>query len=145
MARYALQAAMRAAAVDLLNDYASSASLKLQTYPGRPATLYPPTGFVDGIRETITYTALHQRTPTVDVIVLFGLYDSADAVAQKDAFADGFLDWVMDRFHAAGANTLLAVTEIEDLPTYVNEWVPPERQKTYYAMRIALEGLALSG
>lgn len=136
---------MRAAAIELVTDYAASASVKLQVYPGRPATIYPPTAFVDGIRETINYTGLNQRVPTADVIVMFGLYDSAEAVAQKDAFVDGFVDWVFDRFHAAGANTLISVTEIEDLPSFVNEWVPPERQKTYYATRIALEGLALSG
>jgi hypothetical protein len=144
--RIAFQAAMRAASVAFVTDYAQAASVKLQVYPGRPASLAPPTAFVDGIHEAITYTGqLVSRVPTADVIVLFGLYDSAEAVAQKDAFADGFIDWALDRYHQAGANTLISVNEVEDLPAYVNDWMPPERQKTYYAMRIGLEGLALSG
>jgi hypothetical protein len=144
--RVAFQAAMRAAAVQFLTDYKTAAGVKLQIYPGRPASLAPPTAFVDGIHEVVTYSGqLVSRAPTADVIVLFGLFDSAEAVAQKDAFADGFLDWALDRYHEAGANTLVSVNEVEDLPTYVNDWMSPERQNTYYAMRIGLEGLALSG
>jgi hypothetical protein len=146
MARIPFQAAMRAAAVAFVTDYAQSASVRLQVYPGRPASLAPPTAFVDGIHEVITYTGLLvSRVPTAEVIVLFGLFDSAEAVAQKDAFADGLIDWALDRYHQAGANTLISVNEVEDLPTYVNDWMAPARQDTYYAMRISLEGLALSG
>lgn len=139
------QAAMRAACVTLLTDFASDEDIKLQIYPGRPRTLFPPTAFVDGLRETIDYTpGLHQRRPTADVIVVFGLFDSKDAVDQKDAFVDGFIEWCMSRYHAAGANTLIAVTDVDDLPDYVPEWIPPEQQRTYYATRISLEGLALT-
>jgi hypothetical protein len=145
MARIAMQTAMRAASVELLTDYAADAIIRLQIYPGRPRTIHPPTAFVDGIREAITYTALHQRVPRSDVIVIHGLFDSKDASENKDAFVDGFIDWVLDRYHAAGANTLLAVVATEDLPDYVPEWLPPAEQRTYYATRIELEGLALSG
>ena len=41
-------------------------------------------------------------------------------------------------------NTLLGVTDTDDLPNYVPEWLPPERQLVYYATRITLEGLGLS-
>jgi hypothetical protein len=140
------RASMRVAAIDLLRDYRDSVSLTLQVYEGRPATINPPTAFVEGIRENIAYVGptLIQRTPSVDVIFLHGLFDSKDAAEAVDAFVDGFLAWVQPRFHAAGANTLIALTEVEDLPTYVPDWLPPERQRTYYGTRIALEGFAES-
>jgi hypothetical protein len=50
--------------------------------------------------------------------------------------------FVVPLFHEAGANTLLALTEVEDVPVYVPDWLPPDRQRTYYATRIVLEGYA---
>ncbi len=140
------QADMRAAAVELLTDYASSDGIRLQVYPARPRSINPPTAFVDAIRESIEYVGivLRQRRPVAEVIVVHGIYDSMEAADQKDAFVDGFLDWVTAEYHAAGANTTVAVSETEDLPNYVPEWMPPERQLVYYATRITLEGLALN-
>lgn len=131
----------------LLTDYAASAALKMQVYPGRPRTISPPTGFVDTIRERITYTGptLRQRVPTVELVVIHGIFDSKDAADQKDAFVDGFLDWVNTRYHQAGPNTLIGATETEDDPNYVPDWLPPEQQRVYYATRLTLEGLALVG
>lgn len=139
------QADVRAAAVSLLTDYAANAGVKLQVYPARPRSLNPPTAFVDGIRETIDYVGvmLRQRKPVADVLVVHGVFDSKEAADQKDAFVDGFLDWVTARYHEAGANTIVAVTETEDLPNYVPEWMPPEQRLVYYATRLTLEGLAL--
>ena len=136
------QADIRAAAVTLLRDYAASAGIKLQVYPGRPRSIYPPTAFVDLIRESIDYVGitLRHRTPAAEVIVIHGIFDSKEAADQKDAFIDGFLDWVTARYHAAGANTLVAVTATEDLPNYVPEWMPPEQQLVYYATRVTVEG-----
>jgi hypothetical protein len=141
-----LQADLRAAAVELLTDYAADAGTKLQVYPGRPKSIFPPTAFVDTIRESIQYVGvtLRQRTPVAEVVVIHSDIDSKGAADQKDAFVDGFLDWVTDRYHAAGTNTLVAVTDTEDLPNYVPDWMPPERQVVYYATRITLEGLALN-
>lgn len=139
------QADIRAASVALLTAYAQDASIKLQVYPGRPKSIYPPSAFVDAIRESIIYTGvlLRQRRPTVDVIVVHGIFDSMEAVNQKDVFVDGFLDWATANYHAAGGNTLVGVTETEDLPNWFPDWLPPERQVVYYATRIVLEGLAL--
>ena len=139
------QADVRAASVDLLTDYAASAGVKLQVYPGRPRSINPPTAFVDAIRESIEYIGptLRQRRPVAEMIVVHGLFDSKEAADQKDAFVDGFLDWATTRYHEAGANTLVGVTETEDLPNYVPEWKPPAEQLVYYATRITLEGLAL--
>jgi len=138
------QVAYRAAAVQFLSDYATFANIALQVYPGRPRTLRPPTAFVDGINETFTPLAglLVQRVPIVRVIVIHGLFDSKDAVTQKDEFVDGLVDWIVTGVHAAGANTLIRVSETQDLPDYVPEWLPPEQQRTYYATEISLEGFA---
>ena len=69
-----------------------------------------------------------------------GDFDSAVAVAQRDAFVDGFVLWVKEHIHEAGGNTLINVASIEDEPTYVPDWLPPEYQRTYYGTRITLEG-----
>lgn len=141
-----MQAAMRAAAVDFLKDYASSASIGMQVYPGRPKSINPPTGFVDAIREELDHTTnLTKRRPFADIIVIHGLFDSKNTADQKDAFVDGLIDWAESRFHQAGVNTLCAVTDTEDVPDYVPPWMPPERQQVYYATRITLEGYALIG
>ncbi len=142
-----LQADSRAAAVSFLSAYASDAMVKMQVYPGRPASIHPPTGFVDLIREHIDYPGQtsRQRTPVVEIVVIHGIFDSKDATTQKDAFTDGFLDWAWTRYHQAGANTLCAITDTEDLPNYVPEWMPPAHQEVYYATRITLEVLAFEG
>jgi len=136
------QAAYRAAAATFLQDYAGYAGVTLQMYPARPRTLFPPTGFVDRITET--YTSFTERTfqrnPSVTVIVIFGTFDSKDVADQKDAFVDGFLDWAYAHAHQSGPNSLIWVSESEDLPDYVPEWLPPEQQRTYYAVRLTLEG-----
>lgn len=140
-----LQADLRAASVELLADYAANAGVKLQVYPARPRSIAPPTAFVDVIRESIEYIGptLRQRRPIAEMVVIHGIFDSKEAADQKDAFVDGFLDWVVTRYHQAGANTLVGVTDTEDLPNYVPEWMPPPQQLVYYATRITLEGLAL--
>jgi hypothetical protein len=134
----------RQAAVTLLTDFAKDVGLKLQIYPGRPRSINAPTAFVDSIRETYQYSNVtwRLRQPTLDIIILWGLFDSKEAVDQADQFADAFLDWVTDRFHAAGANTIVGITEIVDDPTYVPDWQPPAEQRTYFATRVSLEGLA---
>lgn len=135
---------LREASMALLQDYAADVGLTLQTYPGRPRSINPPCAFVDRIRETVAYLGptFRQRTPVVDIVLLHGLFDSSQAVQQADRFVDSFLDWVSNRYHAAGANTLVAITTIEDDPTYVPEWQAPEVQRTYFATTFTLEGFA---
>jgi hypothetical protein len=142
MTRVAFQTAMRAAAVELLTQYRQASGIKLQINRGRPVSINPPTAFVDLIREQIEYigAVVRQRTPQADVIVVHGRFDINDTVDQKDAFVDDFLDWVTDRYHAAGMNTLIAVVETEDIPNYVPDWIAT--QTAYYATRITLEGYA---
>ncbi len=136
------QADMRAAAVTMLEAYAASASLKLQVYPGRPRSLMPPTAFVDRIRESITFDGIRQRSVSVEVVVLHGMFDTKDAATQKDAFVDGFVDWATANYHAAGANTILEPRAVEDEPNYTPDWQPEDQQRTYFATVITLEGFA---
>lgn len=139
-----LSANLRAAAVTLLTEYAASAGIRLQVYRARPASIYAPTAFVDGISERVTWPGptLYQRSPQVEVIVVHAIFDSGEAADQRDAFVDGFLAYCATRFHQAGANTLLGLVGIDDVPAFVPDWLPPEKQKTYYASRITLEGLS---
>lgn len=137
------QTAMRAACVTLLTNYASAQSIKLQVYKGRPASLFPPTGFVDAISETINLDGprMRQRFVRAQIVVVHGLFDSAEAADQRDAFVDGFADWVLDNPSAAGAATLIGDTIVlDDVPGYVPEWIPEAR--TYYATTITLAGYA---
>jgi hypothetical protein len=143
--RIPFQTEMRLAAVQLLTDFRQEFNIKLQLYPARPRTLNPPSAFVDRLRETIAFDGLRQRVVQVDIIVVHGLFDSQDAANQRDAFVDNFIDWTSDRYHAAGGSTVLEPRQIEDDPNFVAEWMPPERQFTYYATTIILEGFNGAG
>ncbi len=139
----AFQTAMRAACVTLLENYATSAGLKLQVYSGRPRSLFPPTGFVDSLSETINLDGprMRQRNVRVTMTVVHGVFDTAEAADQRDAFVDGFADWVLDNPAAAGPATLIGDTIVlDDLPAYVPDWIP--NAPTYYATNITLAGYA---
>lgn len=143
MPRAAFQTAMRAACVSLLTAYGASVNIKLQVYPGRPRSLYPPTAFVDGITDELNYDGLRRRTTTAEVIVVHGLYDSEEAAVQKDTFMDSFIDWATDNSDEAGPGTVVEVRRTTDLPDFIPDWMPPDQQKTYYATRVELEGISL--
>lgn len=136
---------LRAAVVQLLTDYATSAGIRLQVYRGRPSSIYAPAAFVDdGLTERFDYLgpSLVQRRAQVVVTVLHGLFDSGEAVDQRDAFVDGFLPYCASRYHQAGANTLVGLVSADDQPVYTPDWLPPDKQRTYFATRLVLEGLA---
>ena len=136
------QTRMRAAAVALLSGYANGANLTLQVYPGRPRVLMVPSAFPDSIREETAFTGptQRQRTVTVEILVLWGLFDSKEAVEQRDAFCDGFADYITDHRDQADPHSVLASVAFQDVPSFVPDWVPPDEQLVYYATRIALEG-----
>lgn len=143
--RIALQTAMRAAAVTLLESFKTATSIDLQIYPARPRTLYPPTAFVDSLSEQLVLTGpfLRERTPTVSVVVIHGIFDTADTAAQRDAFVDGFVDWIADNYHAISAETGIGGRiAVNDIPNYVPDWIPPAEQKSYYATQLLVEGYA---
>jgi hypothetical protein len=138
-----LQAAMRLAAVTLLDDFADSAGVKLSTYRSRPAKINPPQAFVDTIGEVLDHsTNITQRTPVAEVVVVHGIYDYGESADQRDAFVDGFIDWAERRFHAAGPNSLIAVRDVTDLPDWTPEWSDTDA-RVFYATRISLEGYGL--
>ena len=138
--RLGMHAAMRAAAVDLLTDFAQDAGINLQIYEGRPKSIYPPCAFVDSISETVTYTGLRARVVAADIVVIHGLFDSKETATQKDAFVDAFMDWVTDNPHVNVNDAIGLVTSTVDDPNYVPDWMPPEGQRSYYATHIAYEG-----
>lgn len=135
------QANIRAAAGQLLRDYIASAGVKMTVYDARPKVVQPAHAFVDTIAERIAYLGptSRQRTPVVEVVVVHKIFDGLEAATQKDEFVDGFLDWCLTRYHAAGANTTLAVTVTEDIPNYAPDWY--QTADVFYATRITLEGL----
>lgn len=126
----------------MLRDYAIAANLKLQVYPGRPRSINPPTAFVDVLRERLEPTTERSfnRVPSVELLIVWGTFDSADVAEQRDAFVDGFFEWQADRPYAFGSNTLVALTSVDDEPTFTADWI--EVQKAYYATRLTLEGFA---
>lgn len=136
---------MRAAAIALAVGYADQEGLKLQTYPGRPTTLYTPSFFVNRIRERISYLGPMriQRVPIVECVYLHAILDTADVTARGDAFIDGFIEYAAAHPDYANENTVLGVTETTDDPNFVPDWIPADQRKVYYATVIALEGLAL--
>lgn len=144
LTRVPFQTQARAGAVSLLEAFAADAMIRLQVYRARPRSLNPPTAFVDAINETLSeYTVTtRQRRPTVEVMVVHGLFDTGEAADQRDAFVDGFADWVADNFHAFGSNTLVAAVAIEDVPVFIPDWLPEAERRTYYATRVSLEGFA---
>jgi len=142
--RIAFETNARAAAVTLLEDYAAAAGINLQVYRARPRSIAPPTAFVDAINETLVdfVGTIRQRTPHVAIIVVHAIFDSGEAADQRDAFVDGFLDWIADRAYGFGGSTQVVVSEVSDLPAWVPEWMPPAQQQTFYATQITLEGFA---
>jgi hypothetical protein len=139
--------ALRAACVDFLEDYKASLASpgnRMQIYPARPASIHPPTGFIDVLRDSIAdVTFGWQRTPQAELVIIHALFDTKDAANQADIAVDGLLDWIFPRFHDAGANTTLGVRAVEDDPTYDPDWMPTPAngiRPVYFATRITLEG-----
>lgn len=142
-----LQADYRAAAVGMLTACASNASVTMQVYPARPMTLYPPTGFVsemgDNLAEFPGTSTLYQHRPAIEVICVWGQFDSAEAAGQRDDFVDAYHAWVRARPHEAGARTLIGPLTVTDIPVFNPDWGnEAQRQTSYYATRIVLEGFA---
>lgn len=143
----ALQADYRAAAVTMLSGCATSANVDMQVYPARPMTLYPPTGFVSEMADDTSpfpgTSTLYQHTPKVEVVLVWGTFDSKEAATQRDAFVDAYHAWVRARPHEAGARTLIGPLSVNDIPVFNPDWgSQSQRETTYYATRIVLEGFA---
>ncbi len=134
------EADVRAACITTLEAYASAASVTLQAYPSRPAKLMPPTAFVDRLSEEVGHVVspVLQRTVTGEIVLVHGLFDSGEAVAQRDAFVDGYITYLRGNRDAI-LNGTFGVTGIEDDPVYVPDWMARENQRPYFATRITVE------
>jgi hypothetical protein len=134
---------MRAACVTMLTEYAADVGIKLNVYRSRQKEIRPPNAFVDDMGETSdNSTNLPRYTPVAEIVVVHGIYDYGETVDQRDAFVDGFRPWVQARVHAGGANRLIALAAMDDLPDWEASWLDDGR--VYYATRIRLEGYGLS-
>jgi hypothetical protein len=144
MERIAFSTACRAATEAVLRGYATQAVLAVSTYRARPTSLHLPHAFIDRLRETVTYVGPTnmQRRVLIDVIIVHGLFDAGDAVDQRDRLVDGFLGYLAEHFDAAGANTILSGASVTDIPVYRPDWFPEDRQETYFATLVTLEGYA---
>lgn len=122
---------------------ATAQSVKLSTYPGRPASIALPHAFVDVMREdNVVSGHLMQRTVQADVVILWGTFDSKAAVEQKDAFVDAYIEYLRDvpNYASAGPSSLFRVASTEDDPTFTPDWLPREAQRPYFATRVTVEG-----
>lgn len=141
-----VQADYRAAAITLLTSCASGLSVKMQIYPGRPRSLAPPTGFIDSMTEefapTFGSSDIFQHTPRIQILMVWGDFDSKEAVDQRDAFVDAYHDELRVSAHQAGPRSLIYPVNLSDLPTWVPDWLPIEQQRTYFATQFVLEGFA---
>jgi hypothetical protein len=145
--RIPVQTRARAAAVQLLTDFKADSGIGLQIYRARPGSIHPPTAFVDAMGESITYYAgfHHDREVRVELVVLHGRFDHGDTVDQRDAFVDAFHEWVLEHRDELDGRADFRVAGVDDEPSFVPDWLPPEVQRTYYGTRITLEGFTSNG
>ena len=146
MIRIPFQSEVREGVVATLTEFKQDRDIRAQVYGARPRSINPPTWFVDRVRETINFVGhIRQRTVQVDVVMIWGLYDSLEAARQRDDTVDAFTAWVSDRPHLVAANTGLEPRTIEDDPNYVPDWIVPgrdDRLPMYFATTVTLEGFA---
>lgn len=144
MSRIALQTAVRAGAVKLVDDYRTASSLKLgQVYRARPGQIKTPSVFIDSVSEdTTAFTRTEsQRVVRVGIRAVWGVYDSGESVDQRDRFVDGLYGAVMDNYHAFGDNTECTWVATSDNEDWSPEWIPAD-QSRYFSTLVTLEGLA---
>jgi len=144
VARLPLQTNARAGTIELVNGYRTSASLDLgQVYRARPKLLKLPSWYVDRITEgTESFTREEsQRTVTVALRMVWGKYDSGDAVDQRDRHVDGFYGWVMDHPDAFGANAVIYWRTVADNPDWTPDW-DAGTDGPLFMTEITLEGFA---
>lgn len=129
-----------------LEAFKAAEGLRLQIYPGRPRTLVPPSIWQDRRRDTISFRGVRDvnfmgHVLTTELVALHGLFDSAEAVAQRDAFVDSFASYIRANrdIGLAGPHSVLLSMVLDDVPNYVPDWVPERDQLVYFATLITLE------
>lgn len=142
-----MRASLRIGALALLEGYRATlpdGELR-QVHRARPMSIHVPAAFVDTITEgELTYSAgTIQRTPVASIRFVRGTFNAADVADANDALVDGFVEYVANNLHAAGAHTLVTIASIADDDGWIPEWIPvPEgRQPTaYYSTVLDLAG-----
>lgn len=144
MSRIALQAAVRAGAMTLVNGYRTSSGLDLgQVYRARPAQIKTPSVFVDSVSENADSftTPEYQRVVRVGLRAVWGVYDAGATVDQRDAFVDGFYAWVADHPRAFDGNADCIWIGTFDDENWTPDWIPND-QSAYFSTLVTLEGRA---
>jgi hypothetical protein len=129
-----------------LQAFKTDSGLRLQIYPGRPRTLVPPSIWQDRRSDTINFRGVRDvnfmgHVLRTELVALHGLFDSAEAINQRDAFVDAFASYIRANRDTglAGPNSVLLSMVLDDVPNYVPDWVPERDQLTYFATLITLE------
>jgi hypothetical protein len=138
---------MRIAASSLLEGYRATlpdGALR-QVHRARPMSIHVPAAFVDAINEgEVEYTAQTiQRTPTAVIRFVRGTFNAADVADANDELVDGFVEYVANNIHSAGASTIAVITSIEDDDGWVPDWIPVREGQTpipYYSTVLSLGG-----
>ena len=131
--------------VSALEAYKQSAGIKLQVYPGRPRTIEPPHAWIDARHDVVVSEvagSAMEHTANVELVVVHGMFDSAEAITQRDAWVDGFNSYLRDQLRSrglAGGNSVLERWRVDDIPNYVPDWLPERERTTYYATLYRLE------
>lgn len=129
--------------VSALEAYKSAAGVSLNIYRGRPKTISPPHAWIDTRHDDISSImagSAMDHTATVEVVVVHGEFDTAEAVNQRDAWVDGFNSYLRDSLRGeglAGGNSVLEKWTVDDTPDYTPTWTVTER--AYYATIYRLE------
>lgn len=85
-------------------------------------------------------STLFQHVLGIEVVAVWGLFDSLEAVTQRDTFIDAFHDVVRNAPHQAGGATLIGSRSVADIPLFVPDWLPEVEQVVYFASRFTLGG-----
>lgn len=138
MSRIAFQSASRSGAVSLLQGYVTAASLRAQVYRARPKQVKAPCFYVERLDEVTGewFGTERQRLVSVFVRALWGRFDDGEAADQRDAFADGFADYIADNFHAFDPNAVNDYRGLRDEPDFDFDG------ESFYSSVIELGGLA---
>lgn len=138
-------ATLTSSIVNTLEAFKAAAGINLNIYPGRPSTIHPPHAWIDRRRDEITSTGdsafnAMNHLVTVEIVVVHGLFDSREAVDQRDAFVDAFNSWLRDNNRLvglAGGNSTLERWSADDVPDFTPNWTRTE--VAYYATQYRLE------
>lgn len=144
VSRIALQTAVRAGAVKLVDDYRAAAGLKLgSVYRARQSKITAPCAFVESISEVADsfVDREYQRAVEVGIRIVWGVYDSGETVDQRDRFVDGFFVYVAEHRNAFDGNADCIYRGSSDDPDWSPSWIPND-QSVYFSTLVTLEGRA---